>query len=144
MAILVGSLIQVLADPYYRTQVGFQSLVQKEWVALGHPFCSRFARLQQPSSAAGAHQTATTPVESNSGAVASFAAASGITTLNANPVATVGKESQTLAAAAVPAVSSHVEYSRQVRQFDTRIFIFLFRVISCYFFQFICEASTTW
>ena len=31
-------------DPYYRTIHGFQSLVQKEWIALGHPFASRFGR----------------------------------------------------------------------------------------------------
>jgi myotubularin-related protein 10/11/12 len=38
---IVSSLVQLLCDPSTRTIVGFQSLVQKEWIALGHPFCSR-------------------------------------------------------------------------------------------------------
>lgn len=39
---VVSSLTQMLVDPYFRTISGFQSLIQKEWVALGHPFCDRF------------------------------------------------------------------------------------------------------
>ncbi|XP_068622451.1 myotubularin-related protein 10-B [Battus philenor] len=38
---VVSCLTQLLIDPYFRTISGFQSLVQKEWVALGHPFCDR-------------------------------------------------------------------------------------------------------
>ncbi|XP_019858040.1 PREDICTED: myotubularin-related protein 12-like [Amphimedon queenslandica] len=30
-----------MADPHYRTISGFESLVQKEWVAMGHPFMTR-------------------------------------------------------------------------------------------------------
>ena len=30
-----------MADPHYRTISGFESLVQKEWVAMGHPFTTR-------------------------------------------------------------------------------------------------------
>lgn len=39
---VVSCLTQLLVDPYFRTISGFQSLIQKEWVALGHPFCDRF------------------------------------------------------------------------------------------------------
>ncbi|XP_052752302.1 myotubularin-related protein 10-A [Galleria mellonella] len=39
---VVSSLTQLLVDPHYRTISGFQSLIQKEWIALGHPFCDRF------------------------------------------------------------------------------------------------------
>ncbi|XP_049871615.1 myotubularin-related protein 10-B [Pectinophora gossypiella] len=39
---VVSSLTQMLVDPHCRTLSGFQSLVQKEWIALGHPFCDRF------------------------------------------------------------------------------------------------------
>ena len=30
-----------MADPHFRTISGFESLVQKEWVAMGHPFTTR-------------------------------------------------------------------------------------------------------
>ncbi|KAF6208276.1 hypothetical protein GE061_016730 [Apolygus lucorum] len=40
---VVASLTQLLLDPHYRTIVGFQSLVQREWVSMGHPFCSRLS-----------------------------------------------------------------------------------------------------
>ncbi|KAG8265529.1 Belongs to the protein-tyrosine phosphatase [Homalodisca vitripennis] len=45
MCCVVASLSQMLIDPYFRSIVGFQSLVQKEWVALGHPFCTRLGHV---------------------------------------------------------------------------------------------------
>ena len=41
MGCMVSSLVQVMCDPHCRTQHGFQSLVQKEWVMAGHRFYSR-------------------------------------------------------------------------------------------------------
>uniref|UniRef100_A0A3B4A5D9 Myotubularin phosphatase domain-containing protein n=1 Tax=Periophthalmus magnuspinnatus TaxID=409849 RepID=A0A3B4A5D9_9GOBI len=41
MGCLVSSLVQLMCDPHSRTQMGFQGLVQKEWVTGGHRFCSR-------------------------------------------------------------------------------------------------------
>lgn len=41
MSCVVSSLVQVMCDPHYRTQHGFQGLVQKEWVTAGHRFYSR-------------------------------------------------------------------------------------------------------
>ncbi|CAB1319181.1 unnamed protein product, partial [Coregonus sp. 'balchen'] len=38
---VVSSLVQLMLDPYYRTLLGFQSLVQKEWVVGGHAFLDR-------------------------------------------------------------------------------------------------------
>lgn len=45
MCALVSSLTQILLDPHFRTVSGFQSLIQKEWVALGHPFCTRLGHV---------------------------------------------------------------------------------------------------
>nr|XP_045617855.1 myotubularin-related protein 10-B-like isoform X2 [Procambarus clarkii] len=41
LSAVVSSLVQLLLDPYVRTIRGFHCLVQKEWVALGHPFSTR-------------------------------------------------------------------------------------------------------
>lgn len=38
---LVSSLVELMADPHFRSISGFENLIQKEWVALGHPFTSR-------------------------------------------------------------------------------------------------------
>lgn len=38
MCCVISSLTQLLLDPYFRTICGFESLIQKDWVALGHPF----------------------------------------------------------------------------------------------------------
>lgn len=42
---IISSLTQILLDPLYRTIDGFQSLIQKEWVALDHPFLNRLGHI---------------------------------------------------------------------------------------------------
>ncbi|ALC48867.1 CG14411 [Drosophila busckii] len=42
---VISSLTQLLLDPHFRTIDGFQSLVQKDWVALEHPFQRRLAHV---------------------------------------------------------------------------------------------------
>nr|XP_033789261.1 myotubularin-related protein 12 isoform X2 [Geotrypetes seraphini] len=44
---VIASLVQVMMDPYYRTKLGFQSLIQKEWVMGGHAFLDRCNHLRQ-------------------------------------------------------------------------------------------------
>ncbi|NWR54399.1 MTMRB protein, partial [Bucorvus abyssinicus] len=46
---LLASLVQLLGDPHARTLPGFQSLVQREWVAAGHPFPRRLGLLRGDS-----------------------------------------------------------------------------------------------
>ncbi|XP_050691145.1 myotubularin-related protein 10-B-like isoform X2 [Eriocheir sinensis] len=41
LSAVISSLVQLLLDPQVRTIRGFHCLVQKEWVALGHPFTKR-------------------------------------------------------------------------------------------------------
>ncbi|NWI62780.1 MTMRC protein, partial [Todus mexicanus] len=45
----LASLVQLLGDPHARTLPGFQSLVQREWVAAGHPFPRRLGLLRRDS-----------------------------------------------------------------------------------------------
>ncbi|CCD71729.1 Myotubularin phosphatase domain-containing protein [Caenorhabditis elegans] len=41
MSIIVASLTQMCCDPFYRTTTGLQQLIEKMWIALGHPFGER-------------------------------------------------------------------------------------------------------
>lgn len=45
MCCVIASLTQMLIDPYFRTLTGFQSLIQRDWVAMGHPFCTRLGHV---------------------------------------------------------------------------------------------------
>ncbi|XP_068131684.1 myotubularin-related protein 10 [Hyperolius riggenbachi] len=47
LSCLVASLVQLMSDPYFRTIVGFQSLIQKEWVMAGYPFLDRCNHLRK-------------------------------------------------------------------------------------------------
>ncbi|XP_029000477.1 myotubularin-related protein 10 isoform X2 [Betta splendens] len=44
---VVSSLVQLMLDPHYRSRIGFQSLVQKEWVMAGHRFLDRCDHLNK-------------------------------------------------------------------------------------------------
>lgn len=42
----ICSLTQMMIDPYYRTLNGFIELIQKDWIDMGHMFCSRCGHVQ--------------------------------------------------------------------------------------------------
>ncbi|CAG7835584.1 unnamed protein product [Allacma fusca] len=39
---LIGSVVQLIVDPRFRTAIGLFSLIQKDWIATGHPFHSGY------------------------------------------------------------------------------------------------------
>ncbi|GLV43995.1 uncharacterized protein CBL_12709 [Carabus blaptoides fortunei] len=45
MCCVISCITQLILDSHWRTINGFQSLVQKEWVALGHPFANRLGHI---------------------------------------------------------------------------------------------------
>ncbi|KAK1802280.1 hypothetical protein P4O66_021948 [Electrophorus voltai] len=47
LSCVVASLVQVMCDPHCRSLVGFQGLVQKEWVMAGHRFLDRCNHLKR-------------------------------------------------------------------------------------------------
>lgn len=50
MCAVVSSLTQLMLDPNWRTINGFQSLIQKEWVSLGHQFGKRLGHVVKSES----------------------------------------------------------------------------------------------
>lgn len=50
MTCVISSLMQIILDPHYRTITGFQTLIQKEWIAMGHPFSNRLKLLRDTDS----------------------------------------------------------------------------------------------
>ena len=58
---VVSSLVQLMVDPFFRSISGFESLVQKEWVAMGHPFTSRHHLTSRPQATTA--QAADRPAE---------------------------------------------------------------------------------
>lgn len=47
LSAVISSLVQLLLDPQMRTVKGFHCLIQKEWVALGHPFTTRLGHTRK-------------------------------------------------------------------------------------------------
>lgn len=45
MCSVISSLVQLLLDNSFRTIIGFQTLIQKEWISLAHPFSDRIGHV---------------------------------------------------------------------------------------------------
>jgi len=43
MSALISSLVQLMIDDHCRTVEGFQDLIDREWIALGHPWVARYS-----------------------------------------------------------------------------------------------------
>lgn len=43
---VISSLVQLMLDKDFRSICGFQSLIQKEWISLGHPFSTRLGLIR--------------------------------------------------------------------------------------------------
>lgn len=53
---VVSCLVQIMLDSHYRSQYGFQTLIQKEWVVAGHPFLDRCGHTVTGSGTEAPHQ----------------------------------------------------------------------------------------
>lgn len=62
MVIVVGSLAQLILDPYCRTISGFQSLIQRMWVVGGHPFTHRCGHIKGINVDKEEHENQESPV----------------------------------------------------------------------------------
>lgn len=46
---VISSLAQLMIDSHFRSIVGLQTLIQKEWVVMGHQFCTRLGHVNTNS-----------------------------------------------------------------------------------------------
>lgn len=62
LSCVVSSLAQLMVDPHFRSIPGFEALLQKEWVAMGHPFTTRHGLIKESLSYGSEEQLLEGPV----------------------------------------------------------------------------------
>ncbi|XP_078434273.1 phosphatidylinositol-3-phosphatase myotubularin-1-like isoform X2 [Wolffia australiana] len=135
------SLASLLLDPYYRTLRGFQALVEKDWLAFGHPFSERSAlpnsprnngttEMKRQSSSATA---ATSPIRVSSGSSPSLSSSShSPSSSNASPIFLQW----------VDCIAQLIRMYPYAFEFSSRFLVDLLDcVLSCRFGNFLCNSE---
>ncbi|GAV78144.1 Myotub-related domain-containing protein/Y_phosphatase_m domain-containing protein [Cephalotus follicularis] len=134
------SLANLLLDPFYRTFVGFQALVEKDWLAFGHPFSDRIGMPTLSSgsmpfelsrqSSAGSFPSS--PMRQSSGSLTSQAPSSSHAQNNYSPIFLQW----------VDCVSQLLRMYPFAFEFSSAFLVdFLDSVLSCRFGNFLCNSE---
>ncbi|XP_018440377.1 phosphatidylinositol-3-phosphatase myotubularin-1 isoform X2 [Raphanus sativus] len=134
------SLACLMLDPYYRTFAGFQALVEKDWLAFGHPFSDRVGMpnisgsgnfdLPRQSSSAGSYPSS--PVRQSTQSAASQSASSSHAQNNYSPIFTQWVDSVSQLMRMYPCA---FEFS------PTFLVDFMDCLLSCRFGNFLCNSE---
>ncbi|WZY74000.1 hypothetical protein YC2023_006240 [Brassica napus] len=148
------SLACLMLDPYYRTFAGFQALVEKDWLAFGHPFSDRVGMpnisgsgnfdFPRQSSSAGSYPSS--PVRQSTQSGASQSPSSSHAQNNYSPIFTQVSEQLFFATIAillwVDSVSQLMRMYPCAFEFSPTFLVdFMDCLLSCRFGNFLCNSE---
>ncbi|XP_024526893.1 phosphatidylinositol-3-phosphatase myotubularin-1 [Selaginella moellendorffii] len=120
------SLAQLMLDPYYRTFAGFQALIEKDWLAFGHPFADRLG----------------TPTMASSESVRSTPAAPARPHPNPNTTSGTTYDTSPIFLQWFDCVSQLVRLYHRAFEFSGAFLVeFMDSVLSCRFGNFLCNSE---